>query len=44
MFNTEGRYSNPVSKLNLWLKNWKGRKLTSKRPNKLTSEQAEGIV
>jgi len=22
--NTEGRYSNPVAKLKLWLKNWRG--------------------
>jgi len=37
--NTEGRYSNPAL-----LKNWKGRKLTSERPIKLTSERAEGIT
>ena len=37
--NTEGRYSKPAL-----LKNWKGRKLTSERPIKLTSERAEGVI
>ena len=34
--NTEGRYCNPAL-----LKHRKGRKLTSERPNKLTSERAD---